>query len=181
MEGERLSLRPLESADLEAVADFFADPQALYFYLPDLLLPRSRSQLEKLMELWNDGRSNFVFACRYQGRTLGLLTLSDLDPLAGNAELGIMLTDSRDWGQGLATEALELMMAYAFGDLRLHRLYARIAPDNQASLKLFRRLGFIQEGRFREVVRRGDAYGDLLLFGLLEPEYRQLREDRTGP
>lgn len=173
LRGDRLSLHPLEAADLEAVASFFADPEALYFYLPDLLLPRNRRQLESLMEVWNDGRTNFVFACRYQGRTLGLVTLSDLDPLAGNAELGIMIAGKEDRGRGLAREALELILAYAFNDLRLHRLYARVAPDNQPSLELFRRLGFVLEGRIREFVRRGDGYEDLLLFGLLEPEYRQ--------
>lgn len=173
LKGKRLTLAPLEREDLEAVASFFADTAALYYYLPDLLLPRSRAQLHAMMDEWNDGRRNFVFAFRHAGRTIGLVTLSDLDPAMGNAEAGVMIAGEEWRGKGFATEALELLLAYAFDELGLHRLYARVAVENTPSLKLFRRLGFLEEGRLREAMRRGGRFIDLVLFGLLEDEYRK--------
>lgn len=171
LKGERLVLAPMTPGDMEAVAPFFADAEALYYYLPDLLLPRTPAQLKTMLDEWNDGKNNFVFACRYGEETVGLVTLSDLDAAMGNAETGIMLAGPCWQGRGLATEAMDLMIGYAFGELGLHRLYARVAVENKPSLDLFRRLGFVEEGRLREAMRRGGRFIDLILFGLLESEY----------
>ena len=176
LKGSRVALVPLEESDVKAVAPFFSDTEAIYYYLPDKLLPRNREQLLILMEDWNDGVRNFVFACRSEGQTVGLVSLSDLDFVSGNGEVGVMIADHQARGQGLAREAVELLLDYAFGELRLHRVYVRIAPENKASLKLFRGFGFVQEGRMREVMRRRDKYLDLLFFGLLENEYRDARK-----
>lgn len=173
LQGERLSLRPLEVRDLEAVAPYFANTAELYYYLPDLLLPRTAAQLQILMDDWNDGKRNFVFACRAGEETLGLVSLSDLDAAAGSAEAGIVITEPAWRGQGLAREALTLLLDYAFGDLRLHRIFARVAVENHKSLALFENLGFVREGRMRQAMRRGDRYIDLIFLGLLEEEYRQ--------
>lgn len=173
--GDRLSLHPLEPADLDKMAPFFADVKSIYYYLPDTLLPRNLQQLKVMMEDWNDGKENFAFSCRFEGEAVGLVTLSALDPISGHAEIGIMIAEEKNRGKGLAKEALTLLMDYAFGDLRLHRLYVRVAPENQPSLDLFQALGFVLEGRMRETMRRGDAYLDLFFFGLLEEEYRRMR------
>ena len=175
LRGQGVSLYPLEPSDLESMAAFFAQVESLYYYLPDTLLPRNLKQVQVMMEDWNDGKENFVFACRTGQETVGLLTLSALDPIAGNAELGIMIAQKKDRGKGLASQACRLIMDYAFGELRLHRLYVRVAVDNLPSLKLFQALGFTEEGRMREVMRRGHGYLDLFLLGLLEDEYRQLQ------
>lgn len=172
--GERVSLVPLETDDIRAMAPFFSDVKEIYYYLPDALLPRNLKQLESLMEDWNDGKENFVFACRLKEKTIGLVTLSYVDPISGHAELGVMLAEPEYRGRGLAQEAMRLIIDYAFSELRLHRLYARVARDNEASLKLFRQLGFTEEGTMREAMRREGRYIDLLFFGLLEQEYKPL-------
>lgn len=176
LRGKRLSLVPLEASDVKAVVPFFSNIDALYYYLPDKLLPRNEEQLRHLMEDWNDGVSNIAFACRYEGRTIGLISLSDIDFVSGHGELGVMISDEAYRGQGMATEAITLLLDYAFGELRLHRVYVRVAPENDTSLRLFQKVGFVEEGRMREVMRRRDGYIDLLFFGLLENEYRNIRE-----
>ena len=49
-------------------------------------------------------------------------------------------------GQGYMSEGLGLVLRYAFGELRLHRLEANIQPANRVSLALVRRQGFRKEG-----------------------------------
>ncbi len=178
LRGERVTLAPLKAEDMAVIAPFFADTNALFHYLPDKLMPRNDEQLRDLMEDWNDGERNLVFSCRYEGRTIGIVSLSDIDFVSGNGEMGVMISDVEVRGRGLATEAVMLMLDYAFGELRLHRVTVRVAPENEPSLLLFRKVGFVLEGRMREVMRRRDGYGDLLVFGLLEDEYRVVREEQ---
>jgi [ribosomal protein S5]-alanine N-acetyltransferase len=49
-------------------------------------------------------------------------------------------------GQGYMTEALDLVLSYAFENLRLHRVEANIQPENVDSKALVRRIGFRLEG-----------------------------------
>ena len=69
--------------------------------------------------------------------------------------------------RGYMTEALRLMIRYAFEELGLHRLDAACLPNNTASLALLRRVGFTEEGYARQYLKIGGAWEDHITFGLL--------------
>ncbi|MDD3930842.1 MAG: GNAT family protein, partial [Eubacteriales bacterium] len=114
-----------------------------------------------------DGKENFVFAVRIQGRLIGLVNLDGLDWVNSHVEAGIALTDPDVRGQGLASETLSLLIQYCFEELGLHRIWARIIDRNIPSIRLFQSLGFREEGRMRQHVLRNGEYRDMLIMGLL--------------
>ncbi|MEO1401637.1 MAG: GNAT family protein [Cyanobacteria bacterium J06635_1] len=63
-------------------------------------------------------------------------------------------------GQGLMTKGMRLVIDYAFDTLKLHRLEANIQPDNVASIKLVKRLGFSQEGFSRRYLKINGEWRD---------------------
>ncbi len=63
-------------------------------------------------------------------------------------------------GQGYMSEGLTLVLRYAFGELRLHRLEASIQPANHASLRLVRRQGFRKEGYSPDMLFIDGAWRD---------------------
>jgi [ribosomal protein S5]-alanine N-acetyltransferase len=67
---------------------------------------------------------------------------------------------ARTAGQGYMSEGLDLVLRYAFEQLRLHRLEAQIQPGNHASLKLVRRLGFRNEGYSPDLLFIDGAWRD---------------------
>lgn len=71
------------------------------------------------------------------------------DVQGGEAELGIAIGDSGLWGQGVGTQAGKQMLAWAFGELGLRRVWAEVHEPNARSLALMRRLGL------REVSKNG--------------------------
>lgn len=181
--GARISLDALQEADIAALDGFFRRPDQLYFYVPAPVMPRTVAQLRKTMAEWNDCRHNFTFAIRHEGQLAGLVHLDDVDLVNGSAELGIAITEPEARGKGLAAEAIRTMLDYAFGELRLERIMARIIDGNEPSLKLFTGIGFVKEGQMRHVVRRSGAWLDMHVFSLLSSEWASLSaaESRQAP
>ena len=79
------------------------------------------------------------------------------------AGIGILIHGAGDRGRGFASDALDVLCRYARQVLGLHQLWCSVAPDNAASLTLFRRAGFVECGRKREWRRTPDGWADELL------------------
>lgn len=107
------------------------------------------------------------FTVEVDGRAVGTGQVRDLGE--STAEISVEL-DPVYRGRGYATRAVGLLVEYAFGELRVGRVQARVATDNAAAVRVARRAGFRNEGVVRVPAEVGDAY---LLLG-------RLRED-PGP
>lgn len=75
--------------------------------------------------------------------------------------------------QGYMTEAIQLMLRYAFIDLKLHRLEANIQPGNGASLALVKRAGFVREGYSRRYLKIGGRWRDHERWAILVEDWRK--------
>jgi len=80
---------------------------------------------------------------------IGNVKIGPLNRLHQVAEIGIMIGDKRYWGQGLATEAICAVSAFAFQDLGMRKLEAGCYVENQASRSVFLKSGYQIEGRLR--------------------------------
>jgi len=103
---------------------------------------------------------------RSDGVLLGGVGLHAIEESAARAEVGYWLGPEY-WGQGYATEAVNLVVRSAFRSLGLHRIEARVYPWNQASIRLARRCGFRYEGRLRDEVQKDGKWISTLLFARL--------------
>ena len=79
--------------------------------------------------------------------------------------------DPDDRGRGYGSEALGLMLNYAFQELNLYRLTAVIPENNPAARHLFEEAGFQEEVRRREALHRGRRRWDVIHMGLLRAEW----------
>ncbi len=93
------------------------------------------------------------------------------DPVAQQAELGIVIGDKRLWDQGLGTEVMRLMLKYGFETLNFRKIILRIMEFNQRAGKVYERVGFVLEGRLRQDAFRHGKYWDTLVMGILRSEW----------
>jgi diamine N-acetyltransferase len=80
------------------------------------------------------------------GEPVGAVDLFDFDPYHLRAGVGILIHQKSQWNQGYASDALAALSEYALTVLGLKQIYAGIAADNVASIRLFEKAGFEKTG-----------------------------------
>jgi [ribosomal protein S5]-alanine N-acetyltransferase len=76
-------------------------------------------------------------------------------------------------GRGYMTEAIELVLRYAFNEMKLHRLEANIQPENSGSIALAKRAGFTKEGYSRRYLKIGGQWRDHERWAIVAEEWRE--------
>ena len=164
LEGELTRLRALEAEDVDLLYVWENDPAV--WGVSGTLAPFSRHTLRRFL----DEQRFDLYAARQlrlvvetlDGRAVGLVDLFEFEPVDLRAGIGILIHGA-DRGRGFASDALDVLCRYARQVLGLHQLWCSVAPDNAASLTLFRRAGFVECGRKREWRRTPDGWADELL------------------
>lgn len=86
-------------------------------------------------------------------------------------EIGYALNPKK-WGAGYMTECLETMIKYGFNELHLHSIEANVNPNNERSIKLLAKTGFIKEAHFRENYLYNNKFLDTVTYSLLEKDIK---------
>lgn len=107
---------------------------------------------------------------------LGSVYLRDIDRQHNKAEYGIFIGEAKARGRGVGTAACRLMLKHCFEEEGFHRIFLRALSDNVAAIKSYEKAGFQREALLREDVYLDGAYRDVVLMGILERDYREMRE-----
>lgn len=172
---ERLRLRPFVETDLDAMAAYRGDAEVCRFLPFDPQSPEDiRGRIGHLIGNTNlegeRGGVVLVIERVSDGPVVGDLVLFHLDPQAGSAEIGWVVSPAAS-GRGLATEAVRALVDTAFRVYGLRRLTARIDPENVRSVALAERLGMRREAHFVENEWFKGRWSDELRFALLSREW----------
>jgi len=172
--GAKVRLSALEKDDAETIARWSEDTRFLRLHDTNAALPQSVEQVAESISKSNSGLDEIQFGIRTTAndQLIGTIGLHEIEWSNRCAWLGIGIGDPAHWEKGYGTEALRLVIAYAFGELNLHRLSLTVIAHNVRAIALYERAGFVREGVFREFGERDGERYDLLLYGLLRREWR---------
>jgi RimJ/RimL family protein N-acetyltransferase len=178
-EGEQVCFGPIDhEKDPEIESRWTHDAGYLRMISLDRALPAAPAQIKKryeAIEKDQDEKNNlFHFALRMRAddRLIGFARLYWIEwsNSAGFISLGI--GDPSDRLKGYGSEALGLLLRYAFDELNLYRLSAVIPEYNPHALHVFCKAGFVEEVRRRQAVNRDGRRWDLIHLGILQDEWR---------
>jgi RimJ/RimL family protein N-acetyltransferase len=82
--------------------------------------------------------------------------------------------DASDRRQGYGSDALDLLLRFAFNDLNLHRLSVWPSADNFPFIHMVEKAGFEEEARRREAVFHDGRYWDEVQMGLLRTKWEKI-------
>lgn len=116
-----------------------------------------------------------IFAIRLigDGRLVGTCQLHGIHAIHRSAELQIRIGEVSARGTGCGTEAVRMLLDFAYEDLNLNRVYLHVFADNAPAIRVYEKNGFAKEGVLREAAYVAGRYVDLVLMSAL-------RRDRGG-
>ncbi len=171
LQGERVVLRPLAPSDAPRIVALLSDPDVTRTLRA--VPPASIAAEELFIEAMAQAPADLAWGvtARDDGRLLGIAGLHHLDDPARQAELGIFVGPRAEWGRGFGGEATRLVVRHGFEGRGLHRIWLQVHADHAPAIALYERAGFRREGLLRQSARRGEAFVDVVVMGLLREEW----------
>ncbi len=187
-QGELVCLAsPEPDRDAEIESRWTQDAEYLRLLAPDPARPLSPGYIKKRHEAAEKegdkalGPYHFAIRARADDRLLGFARLEYIEWSHGAGMVRLGIGDSHERGRGYGSEALGLVLRYAFDELNLHRLTAVTSEYNPGAVRFFERAGFTVEVRLRQAQRRDGRRWDALILGLLRPEWEARRKGEDRP
>lgn len=174
LKGKTIYLRALEPNDLEFV--YAMENDQTIWEVSNTQTPYSRFLVKQYLENAHqdiyEAKQLRLAICQNQDfPAVGLIDLFEFDPKNNKAGVGIVIQSDENRSQGMGSEALELLIRYAFYDLNLHQLYANIGVENTASIALFTKFGFEKTGVKKDWILVNGTYKDEAVFQLINHKF----------
>ena len=179
-EGEHVALRALEREHCHTLWEMTetAGDVPTEHVQPGLAQEQADKWFEEIQG--KQGQTGIDFGIfTLEGKIIGHVQLHSIDWQDRSAELGLGFARISDRGKGYGTNALQLIVSYAFDHLGLHRLAANPVAFNSPAIRVLEKCGFQLEGHQRDAFFFGGRWYDRVNYSILEAEFRQF-SDRDG-
>ena len=175
LSGERVFLRPPATEDYEELTALVRKSRR--FYGGFIAMPfKNRKQFAEYVKRSPAGdRFRFLICRKSDGVIIGSIGLFHIVRLLLQSGVVGYMVGAPFARQGFATEALRLVLRFAFKTLKLHRIEANIQPDNIASIALVKRVGFKFEGCSPRYLKTRGKWRDHERWAILAEDWRKLR------
>ena len=172
--GERLYLRPLETADVDGAYVAWLNDYEVTRYLETGSYPSTPAMTARYVDAMTSSPDNVFLAIVEKGTEIhvGNVKLGPIHRIHQRADMGIMIGDRTRWDRGYGREAVALIVRYGFERLNLHKIGLGVYADHEHAIRLYEGLGFQVEGRLRQHLFRDGRYHDKLVMGVLREEFK---------
>ena len=173
LDGDKIYLLPISKKDTENVIRWRNEP-----FVQDKFIYRekfTKESHEKWLETMVDtGKvTQFIIYTKSEKKPIGSVYLRDINPQNKKAEFGIFIGELEYLGKGFGNEAAKLVLNYAFHILCLHKVMLRVFASNKRAIRSYEKAGFVQEGYFKDEVKIGNEYYDIIFMAILSNTYNK--------
>ncbi|UNK19467.1 GNAT family N-acetyltransferase [Paenibacillus sp. N3/727] len=114
-----------------------------------------------------------IFSNQKPERLVGIIEASDFNRKVNMVTIGYFLAEC-NWGNGIATNAVAMLLQYLFDEVQVNRIQAEVMPPNERSRKVLLKNGFTKEGMLRQAsLWSGKGIVDLEIYSILKQEYEE--------
>ncbi|MFJ7746767.1 GNAT family N-acetyltransferase [Peribacillus sp. NPDC097295] len=173
--GNSVKLSLPREEDVEIMLKWGEDSEYLRNVDTEIALPKTKEQLV------SEGKTDLnevYFRLRTidQDCLIGFVAIHSIEWNNRTGLLSIGIGESSKRNKGYGTDALKLILRYAFYELNLERVGLEVIEYNEGGIRAYEKVGFQQEGRKRSVVYRDGSRYDVIVMGLLHNDWKAIQE-----
>ena len=163
--------------DAEVVTGWSRDSEFLRLLDDEAARPWLLKSVKKDMEEESSDGFQFMIRTVAEDRLIGFVGLHrSIRWAQGDAWVGIGIGDRAYWGKGYGTDAMRVLLRYAFTELNLHRVTLGVFEYNARAIRSYEKAGFVVEGRSRQEMLRDGRRWDALTMGILREDWQWISE-----
>ena len=173
IETERLILREMKKSDTKDMYEYSSNPMTSEFLLWNVHKDIDFTQdfVNYVISKYKSGEYNdWALEHKEDKKMIGTCGFTRIDEENRVAEIGYVLNPDY-WGEGLATEAVEAVLKFAFDTMNMHRVEAKFMFGNDASLAVMKKVGMKFEGYQRDALFVKGRYRTIGISSILKSEY----------
>jgi RimJ/RimL family protein N-acetyltransferase len=180
LRGELVYLRALEPGDIELVQRWYehADTARLMGEMPRSLARRT-ADFEAGQASHGRDWFGFLICLLADDRPVGRADVFEIDRYNGSAGFGIAIGEHAARGSGHGTDAVNVLVDFCFGQLRLERLWLVTDEVNARAQHVYEKAGFVVEGRLRRAFYQDGRFWDDVRMAMLRSEWEGLARKRS--
>ncbi|KAG6866273.1 hypothetical protein C0991_006369 [Blastosporella zonata] len=172
---DRLRFRAHQASDLDQVLALFNNPLVATYLTEGPIVPRHFDKLEGIRSFARDSVMFCIVEELASDAFIGFTAVLPQDhPKNREANFGIGILPSF-WSKGYGFEIGKFMVDYAFRHLASHRVSLTVFEGNDRAIALYKKIGFVEEGRIRNAVWIDGGWRDRIHMGILEEEWAALK------
>lgn len=177
--GNKVILKAIENEDQEYVYKWRNDTELMELFDFTMIFSNYSMVGKDILNNKSSGILEFLIAENITNRPVGMCKLSNIDYINKKCNCSLFIGDAECRGFGYGTEAMKLLVKFAFEDLNLNRVGLWVFDFNKRAIKSYKKCGMKVEGIMREGIYRNGKYHDVYLMGILKQEYMDIR-DKEG-
>jgi RimJ/RimL family protein N-acetyltransferase len=173
--GDRVKLTAPREDDVEIMVKWGEDAEYLRNVDTDMALPKTKEDWAEEGSTGSNTSVYFRLRTIEQDELIGFAVIHSIEwnNRAGVLAIGIGQAQHRTKGYG--TDALKLILRYAFHELNLDRVGLEVIDYNKGGIKAYEKVGFQLEGRKRSMVYRDGKRFDVIVMGILREEWQAIQ------
>jgi len=182
--GKLVRLCPVEAGDLDDWCAWLSDREVTRYLGGSTRYPVSRTGEAAWLADAAHRTSPPEIALQLdtlEGSHIGGVGLHRISIENRDAFLGITIGDKNCWSHGYGTDAIIMLLRFAFDEINLNRVWLTVHEVNLRGIACYRKCGFIEEARLRQNRYRAGRYWDTIVMGVLADEFRALHLSEAGP
>jgi RimJ/RimL family protein N-acetyltransferase len=171
IQGERVTLRPVEQPDYPLIHAWQNDPEV--WWLMDYEGPFSLADIAESEKRATE--EGFPFIIEAEGRPIGRIGINNIRRRDRICALYVFIGERAAWGKGLGTDAIDTLLAHAFRRFDFHQVELWSLAENERALRAYAHSGFREEARLAERSWKDGRWVDRVLMSVTRENFEEAR------
>lgn len=173
--GEKIILKLIKSEEKKEFRQLVTNSYGSKFWYGDEGDKRTEKEFFKY---WHDGfftqndlSSGKCFWIIVKDIKIGAINYNKIDKDDKKVELDILIGDKENYGKGYGSDSIKTLAYYLFKSFDINKIWVEVRAFNTASIKVFEKVGFKQEGLLKEENYFNNQFIDCIRLGLLKNDF----------